>query len=262
MCDPELLLFQAWGGLDCVLLQLTPEVWAWGGLNCVLLQLTPEAWGGLDCVLLQLTPEVWAWGGLNCVLLQLTPEAWGGLDCVLLQLTPEVWAWGGLNCVLLQLTPEVWAWGGLNCVLLQLTPEVWVLEEGEGMMFVNHHARTVKNGIYLGRNFDSPLLSLQSLDSLQTTEGELAIRNVESVDSLQTTEGELAIHIWPPSVWGCGEEGALTEQRRWRDWEHRQAEKTQKVKRPGRDDWQDNPDKFLLDMVGVETEHPQERPGM
>ncbi|XP_078690872.1 uncharacterized protein LOC144921587 isoform X1 [Branchiostoma floridae x Branchiostoma belcheri] len=134
------------------------------------------------------------------------------------------------------------AWGGLDCLLLQLTPEVWVLEEGEGMMFVNHHARTVKNGIYFGRNFDNPLLSLQSLDSIQTSEGEFAITNVE--------------------VWGCGDEGALKEQQRWRDWEHRQAEKTQKVKRPGRDDWQDNPDKFLLDMVGVETEHPQERPGM
>ncbi|XP_078610124.1 uncharacterized protein LOC144881184 isoform X2 [Branchiostoma floridae x Branchiostoma japonicum] len=134
------------------------------------------------------------------------------------------------------------AWGGHDCLLLQLTPEVWVLDEGQGMMFVNHHARTVKNGIYFGRNFDSPLVSLQSLDSLQTAEGELAITNVE--------------------VWGCGDEGALKEQQRWRDWEHRQAEKTQKVKRPGRDDWQDNPDKFLLDMVGVETQHPQERPGM
>ncbi|XP_035694666.1 uncharacterized protein LOC118428662 [Branchiostoma floridae] len=183
--------------------------------------------------------------------------AWGAHDCLLLQLTPEVWAWGGHDCLLLQLTPEVWvldegqdmrfmnhhaAWGGHDCLLLQLTPEVWVLDEGQGMMFVNHHARTVKNGIYFGRNFDSPLVSLQSLDSLQTAEGELAITNVE--------------------VWGCGDEGALKEQQRWRDWEHRQAEKTQKVKRPGRDDWQDNPDKFLLDMVGVETQHPQERPGM
>ncbi|CAJ0579345.1 unnamed protein product, partial [Mesorhabditis spiculigera] len=50
-------------------------------------------------------------------------------------------------------------------------------------------------------------------------------------------------------VWGCGGASTLNEQRGLRDWQNRQAERNKKVPLPG--NWDDNPDKTLLEMAGI-----------
>ncbi|KAK6028675.1 hypothetical protein OSTOST_05239 [Ostertagia ostertagi] len=51
-------------------------------------------------------------------------------------------------------------------------------------------------------------------------------------------------------VWGCAPSSALQDQQRLRMWQSKQAEKIKKVPLPG--NWDDNPDKTILEMAGVQ----------
>ncbi|VDK52777.1 unnamed protein product [Anisakis simplex] len=50
-------------------------------------------------------------------------------------------------------------------------------------------------------------------------------------------------------VFGCSSEKTLQEQHKQKDWQRKQVEKNKKVPLPGR--WDDNPDKFILELGGV-----------
>uniref|UniRef100_W6NDK8 TLDc domain containing protein n=1 Tax=Haemonchus contortus TaxID=6289 RepID=W6NDK8_HAECO len=51
-------------------------------------------------------------------------------------------------------------------------------------------------------------------------------------------------------VWGCAPSSALQDQQRLRAWQSKQAEKIKKVPLPG--NWDDNPDKTILEMAGIQ----------
>ncbi|VDO30381.1 unnamed protein product [Haemonchus placei] len=51
-------------------------------------------------------------------------------------------------------------------------------------------------------------------------------------------------------VWGCAPSSALQDQQRLRAWQNKQAEKIKKVPLPG--NWDDNPDKTILEMAGIQ----------
>uniref|UniRef100_A0A183F4P7 TLDc domain-containing protein n=1 Tax=Heligmosomoides polygyrus TaxID=6339 RepID=A0A183F4P7_HELPZ len=51
-------------------------------------------------------------------------------------------------------------------------------------------------------------------------------------------------------VWGCAPTDALLDQQKLRAWQSKQAEKNKKVPLPG--NWDDNPDKTILEMAGFE----------
>uniref|UniRef100_A0A915C434 TLDc domain-containing protein n=1 Tax=Parascaris univalens TaxID=6257 RepID=A0A915C434_PARUN len=50
-------------------------------------------------------------------------------------------------------------------------------------------------------------------------------------------------------VFGCGGAQTLQEQQKIKEWQRRQIEKNKKVPLPGK--WDDNPDKFILELGGV-----------
>eukprot|EP01134_Creolimax_fragrantissima_P002248 CFRG2248T1 len=58
-------------------------------------------------------------------------------------------------------------------------------------------------------------------------------------------------------VWGCAGSAVKNSQIEHNDWEKRHKERLLKVKRPGREFWDDNPDKALLEMAGVTVDHSQ-----
>ena len=73
-------------------------------------------------------------------------------------------------------------------------------------------------------------------------------------------------------VWGCSSGRALDQQQSQKNWEEREANKGRIVSREAafggggrgkgaRAGWQDNPDRLLLEMGGITTEHNQRSDG-
>lgn len=57
-------------------------------------------------------------------------------------------------------------------------------------------------------------------------------------------------NVFAVEVWGCAPTDALLDQQKLRAWQSKQAEKNKKVPLPG--NWDDNPDKTILEMAGFE----------
>ncbi|KHJ83535.1 hypothetical protein OESDEN_16767 [Oesophagostomum dentatum] len=58
-------------------------------------------------------------------------------------------------------------------------------------------------------------------------------------------------------VWGCAASSALEDQQKLKAWQNKQAEKHRKVPLPG--NWDDNPDKTLLEMAGFKFSDERRR---
>ncbi|CAP33559.2 Protein CBG15190 [Caenorhabditis briggsae] len=71
--------------------------------------------------------------------------------------------------------------------------------------------------------------------------------------SFKTTElkiGKDFDEVLDIEVWGCAGQGTLAEQQKLKNWQKQQTEKHKKVPLPG--NWDDNPDKTLLEMAGFQ----------
>ncbi|VDM59264.1 unnamed protein product, partial [Angiostrongylus costaricensis] len=58
-------------------------------------------------------------------------------------------------------------------------------------------------------------------------------------------------------VWGCASSNALEDQKRLRVWQNQQKERNLKVPLPG--NWDDNPDKTILEMAGFQFSDERKR---
>ncbi|VDD87946.1 unnamed protein product, partial [Enterobius vermicularis] len=69
-----------------------------------------------------------------------------------------------------------------------------------------------------------------------------------SLDQCATIDKEMA-NVAAVEVYGCGGADVFDDQQKQKERQKRQVEKNQKVPLPG--NWDDNPDKFLLELGGV-----------
>jgi len=131
-------------------------------------------------------------------------------------------------------TDEEWRystqrWGKSGCAVYRLHPRVELLESGgvSGLIFFNLKQRGLPQGLFVGSNPKLPHFSINADFS-----------NVRSIE-----------------VWGCGSPESYMAQQNQRQWEKRQVEKQQKVPLPT--NWEDSPDRMLLEMGGVKTQHAE-----
>jgi len=131
------------------------------------------------------------------------------------------------------------SWGNSDCRIIQIRPKFQVLRAGPNLIFFNERARGLPSGIVLGQT-SRPCVTMDNA----LTSAKLHYQANLSPQTVQKIE-----------VWGCGGKEVREKQKTQQKWEQKQAEKLQKVKRPGR--WNENPDKAILEMIGVTTNHSQ-----
>lgn len=131
------------------------------------------------------------------------------------------------------------SWGNSDCRIIQIRPKFQVLRAGPNLIFFNERARGLPSGIVLGQT-SRPCVTIDA----GLTSAKLHYEANLLPQTLKRIE-----------VWGCGGQGTKEKQEKQQQWERKQAEKLQKVKRPGR--WDDNPDRAILEMAGVTTNHSQ-----
>lgn len=131
------------------------------------------------------------------------------------------------------------SWGNSGCRIIQVRPKFRVLRAGPNLIFFNERARGLPSGIVLGQT-SRPCVTLDA----DLTAAKLHYQMDLTPQTINKIE-----------VWGCGGQELKAKQQKQQQWERKQAEKLQKVKRPGR--WDENPDRAILDMAGVTTNHSQ-----
>lgn len=131
------------------------------------------------------------------------------------------------------------SWGNSDCRIIQIRPKFQVLRAGPNLIFFNERARGLPSGMVLGQT-SRPCVTMDNA----LTSAKLHYQANLSPQTVQKIE-----------VWGCGGKEVREKQKTQQKWEQKQAEKLQKVKRPGR--WDENPDKAILEMIGVTTNHSQ-----
>ncbi|XP_071945310.1 uncharacterized protein [Antedon mediterranea] len=126
--------------------------------------------------------------------------------------------------------------GGVNCACIALTSKYEIIEEGSGMVNFNIRSRNIPKGISIGRNSRNPVVSIEhGMEEVTYKMEKFTLKRIE--------------------VWGCGGEAAKTDQMKQKERELKDSERNLKVKRPGR--WDDNPDRYILQMGGVKINHAE-----
>lgn len=118
-------------------------------------------------------------------------------------------------------------WGKSSCIAFELCPELKILSQGSQTMYFNVKQRGFPQALTVGSNPKLPVVDIKA-------------------DFSQVSAME---------VWGCANEDVLNEHKKQKQWEQKQVEKQKKVPLPG--NWDDNPDKFLLEMAGINVNHAE-----
>ncbi|XP_067937252.1 uncharacterized protein [Watersipora subatra] len=124
-------------------------------------------------------------------------------------------------------------WGSERTFLIQLKPRYALVDSGS-IIYSNHHMRGVFKGIQIGSNPKDPVIKIADMATVSHRGVQLTLEQVE--------------------VWGCANSAIRDIQLKQRAWERKEVEKVNNRKLK-LENWQDNPDRMLLDWVGVKTSH-------
>eukprot|EP00112_Aurelia_sp_Birch-Aquarium-sp1_P024556 Seg782.17 transcript_id=Seg782.17/GoldUCD/mRNA.D3Y31 product="Restriction of telomere capping protein 5" protein_id=Seg782.17/GoldUCD/D3Y31 len=128
--------------------------------------------------------------------------------------------------------------GGPYSCLLEIIPNCSSILESQNIFYLRSSARSSATGLLIGENLP-PKVKIEA----DLASAELVYKGPKKKD------------ISKIEVWGCGGVLAIAAQKKQLDWEKNEIEKMRKVKKPGR--WDENPDKQILDMAGIQTSHSQ-----
>jgi len=124
-------------------------------------------------------------------------------------------------------------WGGDNCVAMQITPYFKIFEAGEKLMYFNVTTRGYPFGLQVGKNSKSLVVEIDP---------DLCLAKVKTIPyKLEMLE-----------VWGCADMEIKAKQEEQKKWEKEQAENHKKINRNA-DNWNENPDRYILELAGRPT---------
>ncbi|XP_065890266.1 uncharacterized protein [Dysidea avara] len=135
-------------------------------------------------------------------------------------------------------------WGNQHCRLLEIQPFFSVIADGAKRVSLNEKERGFPQGLRVMSEPDghgSPILHVPS-----------------TFDSLQIRDGQ-SYTLAAVEVWGCGGMEVAALQQKQKAWEKKEIARRIKVKRDALEAWEDNPDRHLLNWVGVSTSSSQEQ---
>ncbi|KAL3856226.1 hypothetical protein ACJMK2_011003 [Sinanodonta woodiana] len=132
--------------------------------------------------------------------------------------------------------------GGEDTMIIQLTPAYRVVQAGGPMVLWNEHERSLPQGIKIGKDDKSAVLFIPSdFDKIQHYGVNCCLTRIE--------------------VWGCGGTEAKKAQQKQKQWERKDIEKHRGRKLKLETNWNENPDKQLLNWGGIQTDHQHSREG-
>ncbi|CAH1801060.1 unnamed protein product [Owenia fusiformis] len=141
----------------------------------------------------------------------------------------------------------------ITCIFHELQPQFRFMKAGAGLMYYNQNNRNLPRCIQVGCDSKSLVLVIDTDFTTVTYYGvQYKLYNIESpimVCNINCT-------VLSIEVWGCGGNDVRGDQEKQKQWERKEAQKhaQRKLKL---EDWRDNPDKQLLELGGVSTEHAQ-----
>lgn len=132
--------------------------------------------------------------------------------------------------------------GGEDTMLLQITPVFRVVQAGGPMVLWNEYSRDIRQGIHIGKDPKSLIIVIPSdFDKVEHYGVNCAINKLE--------------------VWGCGSTTTKDKQNEQKQWEKKETEKHKQRKLKLEQDWDENPDKQILNWGGIKTEHQYSQGG-
>ncbi|XP_050410341.1 uncharacterized protein LOC126824930 [Patella vulgata] len=130
--------------------------------------------------------------------------------------------------------------GGPDCMLIQLSPVYRVVQAGENMLLWNEYSRDLPKGIQVGKGDQNKVIFLpQDFEQIEHYGVSCTLHKIE--------------------VWGCGGATAKEAQIQQKQWENKDTQRHQsrKLNLDLDGNWQENPDKKLLEWGGIGTSHAQ-----
>ncbi|KAL3856227.1 hypothetical protein ACJMK2_011004 [Sinanodonta woodiana] len=140
--------------------------------------------------------------------------------------------------------------GEEDMMIIQLTSAYRVVQAkiisprifGGPMVLWNEHERSLPQGIKIGKDDKSAVLFIPSdFDKIQHYGVNCCLTRIE--------------------VWGCGGTEAKKAQQKQKQWERKDIEKHRGRKLKLETNWNENPDKQLLNWGGIQTDHQHSREG-
>ncbi|XP_064612544.1 uncharacterized protein LOC135476446 [Liolophura sinensis] len=126
--------------------------------------------------------------------------------------------------------------GGADCQLIQVSPSYRVIQVGAGLFLWNEKSRDKRRGIQIGKDSKTPPIFIpRDFDTVQHYGVDCRLHSIE--------------------VWSVGNQATKLAQMKQKQWEKKEVEKSRQQKLRLDPNWEENPDKAILEWGGIHTSH-------
>lgn len=140
-------------------------------------------------------------------------------------------------CIDSEWKESVHRWGGSDCAYFEIRPEYKVFQSGQNLIYFNPLDRAGPKGLHIGKDSRTTFLKVDD---------QFAKVSHYGVD----------YKLLSLEVWGCGGQEMLDALKTQKKWDQKEVDKHQNRKLVP-EDWKDSPDRELLEMGGIQTDHAE-----